>query len=102
MPPVTTHCSLILQRLLLLLMLTLLSGVLGVAVPHVKGRRPAQGGGRYLLVPHRRDALGPPSAGEKFLALVLPALAVTGLSLLFPSIVTVNTGRRRRRSAAGE
>lgn len=32
-----------------------------------------------------------------YLTYVLPALAITGLSLLFPNIVTVNTGRRLRR-----
>lgn len=103
MPSVTTYRSLPLQLFLLLLALAPLSGTLGAAAPHAEGRRLVAGGGRPLLPSHRRDIFGPPSAGEKFLALVLPALAFTGLSLLFPTIVTVNTGvRRRRRSAAGE
>lgn len=40
-------------------------------------------------------------SSDGFLPYVLPALAITGLSLLFPNIVTVNTGRRRR-DAGGE
>lgn len=35
-------------------------------------------------------------SSDGFLPYVLPALAITGLSLLFPNVVTVNTGRRRR------
>lgn len=102
MPSVTTHRSLPLQLFLLLLALAPLSGALRAAAPHGDGRRLVAGGRRPLLPPHRRDVVGAPSAGEKFLAMVLPALAFTGLSLLFPTIVTVNTGVRRRRSAAGE
>ncbi|XP_066943060.1 uncharacterized protein [Macrobrachium rosenbergii] len=37
--------------------------------------------------------------GGSYLAYILPALAITGLSLLFPNVVTVNTTRRRRRDA---
>lgn len=102
MPPVTTHRSLPLLLSLLLLALSPLSGALGPPAPHGDGRHLTTGRWRPLLPPHRRDIVGPPSAGEKFLALVLPALAFTGLSLLFPTIITVNSGVRRRRSATGE
>lgn len=104
MVSVATHRSLPLQLLLLLLALAPLSGTLEVDAAPNEGRRLVAVGGWPLLAPYRRDVAGPPSAGEKLLALVLPALAVTGLSLLFPSIVTINTGtrRRRRHSAAGE
>lgn len=101
MPSVTTHRSLPLQLLLLLLAFAPLKPVLGAAAPHEEGRRLVTRGGWRLLAPNRHHSLGPPSVGEKLIALVLPALAVTGLSLLFPSIVTVNAGRRRR-SVAGE
>ncbi|CAL4111843.1 unnamed protein product [Meganyctiphanes norvegica] len=36
------------------------------------------------------------------LTYILPALAITGLSLLFPSIVTINSSKRRRRDASGD
>lgn len=85
---------------LLLLALASLRQVSTAAASH-EGRGLVPHGWVSRLGPQRQGSVAKASPAEKFLALVLQGLAITGLSLLFPTVVTVNTGRRRR-STAGE
>lgn len=103
MPSVTMQRSLPLL-LLLLLAIASLRQEPAAAAPH-KSRGLVPRGWFSRRGPQRQDSVAKTSSAEKFLALVLQGLAITGLSLLFPTVVTVNTGRRRRRrrrSTTGE
>ena len=89
--------SVTMQRSLLLHSLLLLA-----AVPQYETRNHMSTDSNPRFGSQRYTVSLKPSVGEKFLALVLQGLAITGLSLLFPTVVTVNSGRSLHLTNTGE
>lgn len=110
MAAVSTQHNLLLQRFLLCLLLVCLlqlptSVTFASSISHyIDSPKVPMAKDRQGL--HRQYGPSPtyedPVGMEDYLAYVLPALAITGLSLLFPNIVTINTAKRRRRDTIGE
>ncbi|XP_042204235.1 uncharacterized protein LOC121853908 isoform X2 [Homarus americanus] len=101
-------------RSLLLLLLAFLhiATTLGAVAFYEKSRLavPVHHGGEQIVAEDRIGQIqrqgersGPAARREKnYFAYILPALAIAGLSLLFPNIVTVDTAGRRRRDIGSE